>query len=50
MTLSAPSGKPITVDYATSDGTATAPDDYTSTSGTLSFAAGEDVQAGASSM
>ena len=30
-----------TVDYATSDGTATQPDDYTSTSGTLTFAAGE---------
>src|SRR5262249_28646962 len=30
-----------TVDYATSDGTATAPDDYTATSGTLAFAAGE---------
>jgi len=29
-----------TVNYATSDGTATAPGDYTSTSGTLSFTAG----------
>ena len=36
----APSGT-VTVDYATSDGTATAGSDYTSTSGTLTFAAGE---------
>ena len=36
----APSGT-VTVDYATSDGTATAGSDYTATSGTLSFAAGE---------
>ena len=41
VTLSrAPSGT-VTVDYATSDGTATAGSDYTSTSGTLTFAAGE---------
>ena len=40
VTLSAPSGKPITVDYATADGTATA-SDYTGASGTLSFAPGE---------
>ena len=31
----------VTVDYATSDGTADAGDDYTATSGTLSFDAGE---------
>ena len=31
----------VTVDYATADGTATAGADYTSTSGTLTFAAGE---------
>ena len=31
----------MTVDYATADGTATAGDDYTATSGTLIFAAGE---------
>ena len=31
----------VTVDYATSDGTATSGSDYTATSGTLSFAAGE---------
>ena len=41
VTLSrAPSGT-VTVDYATSDGTATARSDYTATNGTLSFAAGE---------
>ena len=41
VTLSrAPSGT-VTADYATSDGTATAGSDYTATSGTLSFAAGE---------
>ncbi|MFO7690960.1 MAG: carbohydrate binding domain-containing protein, partial [Cryobacterium sp.] len=34
---------PITVDYATSDGTAGA-DDYTTASGTLTFAAGETTQ------
>ena len=31
----------VTVDYATADGTATAGEDYTAASGTLSFAAGE---------
>ena len=31
---------PVTVNYATSDGTATAGSDYTATSGTLTFAAG----------
>ena len=36
----APSGT-VTVDYATADGTAVAGADYTSTSGTLTFAAGE---------
>ena len=32
---------PITVDYATVAGTATAPEDYTATSGTLTFSAGQ---------
>jgi len=36
--LSAASGKTVTVDYATSNGTATAGTDYTATSGTLTFA------------
>ena len=31
----------MTVDYATTDGTATAEDDYSSASGTLTFAPGE---------
>ena len=39
----APSGT-VTVDYATSDGTATAGEDYTAASGTLSFAAGETLK------
>lgn len=41
VSLSAASAKSITVDYATSNGTATAGADYTATSGTLTFAAGE---------
>ena len=41
VTLSGPSGEAVTVDYATSDGTATAGSDYTATSGTLTFASGE---------
>ena len=41
VSLSAASAKTITVDYATSDGTATAGSDYTATSGTLTFAAGD---------
>jgi PKD repeat protein len=41
VTLSAASGKSITVNYATSNGTATAGSDYTATSGTLTFAPNE---------
>jgi hypothetical protein len=39
-TLNAASAMTVTVDYATSDGTATACDDYTAISGTLAFAPG----------
>lgn len=38
--LSGEASYPITVDYATSDGTATAGEDYTTTTGTLTFDAG----------
>ena len=41
VTLSATSGDAVTVAYATADGTATMDEDYTSTSGTLTIAAGE---------
>ena len=41
MSLSRASSGPVAVAYATADGTATAGADYTRTSGTLSFAAGE---------
>ncbi len=41
VSLSAASAKPITVDFATADGTATAGADYEATSGTLSWAPGE---------
>jgi hypothetical protein len=39
--LSQASSQPVTVKYATADGTATAGSDYTATSNTLSFAPGE---------
>lgn len=39
-TISAVSAKPVSFDYATSDGSATAGSDYTTTSGNLSFAGG----------
>ena len=41
VTLNRAASGTVTVDYATSDGTATAGADYTAASGTLSFAAGE---------
>ena len=45
VTLSAPSSQSITVDYATSDGTATAAADYTApASGTLTFDIGDTTQ------
>jgi parallel beta-helix repeat protein len=40
VTLSAPASAPVTVDYATADGTATAGSDYVAQSGTLSFLPG----------
>ncbi len=39
-TLSAQSGRTVTVDYVTANGTATAPADYQATTGTLSFPPG----------
>ena len=44
VTLLPAAASQVTVDYATSDGTATAPSDYTSTSGTLTFAPGETLK------
>ena len=41
VTLKPPASAPVTVAYATADGTATAGSDYTAASGTLSFKAGE---------
>ncbi len=41
VTLNRAASGPVSVDYATKDGTATAGSDYTATSGTLTFAAGE---------
>ena len=40
VTLSAAAGRDVTVDYATSNGTATAGADYTATNGTLTISAG----------
>ncbi len=44
VALSAASGQQVTVAFATADGTATAPDDYAATSGTLTFAPGTTTQ------
>ena len=41
VTLDAAVDEAVTVDYATADGSATAGEDYTAASGTLTFAAGE---------
>ncbi|MGI9211150.1 MAG: Calx-beta domain-containing protein, partial [Methylococcaceae bacterium] len=41
VSLSAASSQPVTVNYQTADGTATASSDYVATSGQLTFAAGE---------
>ena len=41
VTLDQPSAAPVTVQFATSDGTATAPADYVATSGTVTFAAND---------
>ena len=45
VTLDEAASGTVTVDYATSDGSAEAGDDYTDASGTLSFAAGETSKA-----
>ena len=41
VTLAPASGQNVSVNYATADGTATAPADYAATSGTLTFAPGQ---------
>lgn len=41
VTLSAASGKTVTVDYSTANGTATSPSDFANTTGTLTFLPGE---------
>jgi hypothetical protein len=45
VTLASPLPTPVTVDYGTSDGTATAGSDYLAASGTLTFAPGETTKA-----
>lgn len=44
VTLAPTSTQPITVDYATSDGTAVSGDDFNAASGTVTFAPGQDTQ------
>ena len=44
VSLNAPSGRPVSIDYATANGTATAPSDYQTTAGTVSFPAGQTAQ------
>jgi hypothetical protein len=44
VTLDAASGRTVTVDYATTDGTATDPDDYVGSSGTVTFVAGDTAE------
>src|SRR5919197_6368855 len=44
VTLTGATEKTVHVDYATADGSATAPDDYASTAGSLTFAPGQTVQ------
>ena len=46
VTLSRPAARPVTVAYATADGTAQAGADYTAASGTLTFRGGRDLQNG----
>ena len=45
VTLSTPTTVPVSVTFATADGSATAPGDYTAGSGTVAFAAGETAKA-----
>ena len=45
VTLDAPSAKTVTVDFATASGTATEGEDFTATSGTLTFQPGTTTQA-----
>src|SRR5439155_4531446 len=44
VTLQAPYDVPVTIQYATADGTATAGSDYAAASGTVTFAPGETLQ------
>jgi hypothetical protein len=44
VSLDTPQAVPVSVDFATADGTATVPSDYATTTGTVTFAAGETVK------